>query len=164
MTLTLSLNSGARGQSVTVSDEVSAAVCPADAAPVPGFTRQDLCVCRVYQQRARAGAEADGMLRKAIAEGKAERARAERCEGGAAELARRAEAERARADELMALRAVAAEREARRWSGLRSAGLGVCASGLVMTGAAWGLEASGRVTLSAAVVAVAGCALMVLVR
>lgn len=161
MTLTLSLPGGVMAQERTASAE---AVCGPDPELVRGFTRQDLCVCRVYQQRAQAAQAADGMLARAVADGKAARGRADACEGAAAELRRAVEEERRRADELMALRALTAERDARRWSAWRSSAAGVCGAGLVMTGSAWGFDAPGRVTLSAAAVALVGCALVALVE
>lgn len=148
---------GALAQSVMGSE----AVCAPDAEQVKGWTRYDLCVCRAYQARAAASAkradEADGLMRRAIDEGKAARMRADVCEGGASELRRVADEERSALDALRVGHALMMSREAGRWTAWRGGALGVCMAGLGMAGAAWGADGDAALVLGSAGVGIAGC-------
>lgn len=149
---------------MTASD----AACAPDAELVRGWTRYDLCVCRTYQQRAAAAAQraeqADGLLKRAIEEGKAARQRADVCEGGRDELRAQAAADRAALDAALAARALLVARDAERWSAWRGGALGVCVSGLGVAGAAWGTDSNAGLVLGAAGLGVAGCVVAWLVK
>lgn len=154
---------GARAQSATASE-----ACAPDATPVAGWTRYDLCVCRVYQARAQAAAaraeQADGLLRRSIEEGKAARQRADVCEGSADELRRVADEERRALDGARIAHALLVAREAERWSAWRGGALGVCAAGLGLAGAAWGTDSDAGLMVGSAGLGLAGCVVAWLVK
>jgi len=160
----MSWTPSAAAQGVTASD----AACAPDAELVKGWTRHDLCVCRVYQARAQAAAQkaeqADGLLRRAIDEGKAARQRADMCEGGAEQLRAQAAADRAALDGVRAAHALLVAREADRWSAWRGGALGVCVSGLGVGAAAWSADSSAGVVLGAVGLGAAGCVVTWLIK
>lgn len=125
-----------------------------------GFTREDLCACRVYQQKAKVFDRVDGLLRKQVADALAARESQARCEGKAATLKGLTEAALAKHESAVAREAVLRETLSSRWSALRVFSVGVCGASAALGVVALTGDRAVATGVTAGALGLVGCGLV----